>query len=266
MASNVPPIIQARIAFLERARDQLIERRNNLIILRDIENLYQAEVNFFALLCRNIAACESEYRPLVAQAYADIDEVRKDFEHVAVWRRYFRQIREQRIDDIRAIESPWQARWGFKIHKITQFADDLNFRLSHPIDDLFHYRLTQFFTYWFQLIIQFCLHDSPTDHRGLASSPTPSTLVTYRVGQGMFRHRFFSILTGRIETRIPSQEYIFLPGKSYDHEFLRYLHMYVEESINLGPNNFGSDEFVPYVSPSPLIRVWAPWRPTNSTQ
>ena len=106
MASNVPPIIQARIAFLERARDQLIERRNNLIILRDIENLYQAEVNFFALLCRNIAACESEYRPLVAQAYADIDEVRKDFEHVAVWRRYFRQIREQRIDDIRAIESP----------------------------------------------------------------------------------------------------------------------------------------------------------------
>ena len=243
MASNLPPIIQARVAFLERARDQFIEKRNNIVILRDIENLYQSEVNFFALLCRNIEACETDYREMVGRMYADIEEVRSAHAYIATWRQHYKHIREARITEINAIEARWQPMWGFKIHKITIFADEFKFDCSHELGDLLTYRLNQFVTYWFQLIQQFCLHDLPRD--SIQSSPTPSPGRT-GVPQGMSKYRLMSTFAGVMVTRLPSQDYIFAPGKSYDHEFVRYMHMYIEESINLGPGNVGSDEFIPY--------------------
>ena len=249
MASNLPPIIQARIAFLERARDQFIEKRNNIVILRDIENLYQSEVNFFALLCRNIEACETDYREIVGRMFAEVEEVKRDHIYIATWRRHYRQIREQRIDEINAIESRWRPIWSFKINKLSLFVDDIKFELSHRnIDDLVTYRLHQFMTYWSQLIQQFCLNDLPTDC--IPSSPG--------VPQGITRPRLISILDGKIETRLPSQDYIFIPGKSYDHEYQRYMRMYIEESINLGPGNVGSDEFIPY---TPLSQASLPQAP-----
>ena len=244
MASNLPPIIQARVAFLERARDQFIEKRNNIVILRDIENLYQSEVNFFALLCRNIEACETDYREIVGRMYADIEEVRSAHVYIATWRQHYKHIREQRITEINAIEARWQPHWDFKIHKITIFADEFKFECSHELGDLFTYRLNQFMIYWFQLIQQFCLHDFPGDR--VPSSPTPSQSGTTGLPQGIVKFRLMSTFAGVMVTRLPSQDYIFAPDKSYDHEFVRYMKMYIEESITLGPGNVGSDEFIPY--------------------
>jgi hypothetical protein len=44
---RIPPAIQMRIDFIERAREQLLAKRNNLIIFRDIEKLFYDKQNFF---------------------------------------------------------------------------------------------------------------------------------------------------------------------------------------------------------------------------
>ena len=54
-------------------------------------------------------------------------------------------------------------------------------------------------------------------------------------------------MRGEVEPRIKSRDYIFIPGRTYDEEFGRYMRAYIEESIIIGPHKFLSDEFIPYI-------------------
>ena len=151
---RLPPAIQARIDFIERAREQLIAKRNNLIILRDIEKLFYDEQNFLILLNRNVTTAPAEYREVFESLRIEVDTIKRDLEHINHWRKQYLKIRAERILDIKAIEGQWEARPNFRVLGAHTYADETQFMVTENVPEL-EYRLRQFYIYWEQLLTQF---------------------------------------------------------------------------------------------------------------
>ena len=114
----------------------------------------------------------------------------------------------------------------------------------------FQYRSRQFSIYFTQLFAQHCCHILPSGLRAEEGSPfqyknQKFTFTKLGFGQFGLDKPFFT--GGPLETRLKSRDYIFAIDRPAWQEFERYMQMYLEESIFLGPKNFQSDEFVPYI-------------------
>ena len=240
---RLPPAIQARIDFIERAREQLIAKRNNLIILRDIEKLFYDEQNFLILLNRNVTTAPAEYREVFESLRIEVDTIKRDLEHINHWRKQYLKIRAERILDIKAIEGQWEARPNFRVLGAHTYADETQFMVTENVPEL-EYRLRQFYIYWEQLLTQFCGIRRINDKTPVVVDyPSLPGVKFAQLGQGQPPF----ILGSPIEPKLPSRDYIFVPGRPYWLEHMRYMHMFVEESIILGPHEFHSDEFIPYI-------------------
>ena len=240
---QIPPAIQVRIDFIERAREQLLAKRNNLVILRDVENLFYDEQKFFILLNRNVNTAPPEYREIFESLRSEVETIRKDLEHISHWRLQYREIRAERILDIKAIEEQWEPRPNFRILGAHTYTDDTQLITTENVPEL-QYRLRQFDIYWEQLLTQFCGNHSVNDKTLLVVDyPSLPGIKFSQLGQGQSPF----VLSSPIEPRLPSRDYIFVPGKPYWQEHMRYMRTFVEESIILGPHEFLSDEFIPFL-------------------
>ena len=261
--NNQPPndLLRARLAFLQRAREQLTAKRNNLVILRDIEKFFYDEQNFYILMKRNLNAIANECPPEFNLMQEDFDKVDKDFALTNKWRIAFTTERASKIREINAIEADFPARPDFRVEKIVTYSDDLFIKTNQQVPEL-QYRIRQAFIYVFQLIAQHCCHQLPPNQ-----PPTPTTTVTQfqhggeqfefrKLGFGQFSLDKPIFTGGPLETRLPSRDYIFAINRQFWEEIERYVQMYVEESIFLGPKDFQSDEFVPFI----------PFLPRDKTQ
>ena len=135
------------------------------------------------------------------------------------------------------------------LKKVVSFPDDILVSPNQQVPEL-QYRLRQFSIYFPQLIAQHCCHSLPSGLRAKEGSPfqyqnQEFTFTKLGFGQFGLDKPFFT--GGPLETRLPSWGYIFAIDRPAWQEFECYIQMYWEESIFLGPKNFQSDEFVPYI-------------------
>ena len=246
--SNLPPIIQARYDFMTRAREQLIEKRNNLVLLRDIEKLFYDEQNFFLLILRNIQSTPLHYRHYFESVRQDIDTIKSDLCFITEWRKLWRDERAARIQDIYDIEKRWQPKPDCLV-KIASYVDDHIIHIAQEISHLeIDYRFRQFQIYWEQLYTQFCGKTRPGDRARPVDHP--EVLANAHFTQLPQGHQPRGCM-GSVEPRLPSRDYTFIPNRSYLHEYERYLQMFLEEAFVFGPHNFHSDEFVGYIPLEP---------------
>ena len=228
----IPDLIQARLDFINRAKEQLVEKRKNLIILRDIEKLHYDEQRFLFLLKRNLEAIPEEHQHYFNSAKADLEIIEKDFARVNKWHEKFHYKRVQDIAKIREAEKDLAERPHFRVHRVRTYADELTLDVNRKAPET-NYRLAQAFIYIEQALFAFYApFDPPTETR--VGIPQGSVIPT----------TFFE---GPIEPRLPSRDYIFSPDVPLWLEIERYIHMYVEESIILGPQHFKSDEYIPFI-------------------
>ena len=261
---SVPPIIQARIAFIQRAHEQLVAKRENIRTLGDIERHFHDEEKFFLLLKRNIQpvnfrcpayvnlleSClktsflpQDDSNPESFDLFHDFKHIADDFSHICKWRVHYQKKRAEDIRIIFATENLLEARPDYKIHSVTRYKDDWVFETSETVPE-FQYRVDQFFIYWEQLLQQFCLFDLPEDLP--TDLQTDNETDRKKVRQGL-RDPQAAFWFGEIFPRIPARNYMFTPGESYDNEFEWYMRAFIEESITLGPHKFNSDKFLPFV-------------------
>ena len=262
MASKDIPVsndlLGARLAFLERAKEQLIAKRNNLVILRDIEKFFYDEQNFYILMKRNLNAISSECPPNFNLLQEDFEKVEKDFALTNIWRKVFAEERALKISEINAIEANFPPRPDFRIKKVVSFIDDILIAPNQQVPE-FPYRLRQFSIYFTQLIAQHCCHNLPSRLKAEEGSLFQFQNQNYtfrKLGFGQFGLDKPFFTGGPLETRLLSRDYIFAIDRPAWQELERYMQMYLEESIFLGPKDFQSDEFVPYT----------PFLPENNTQ
>ena len=266
----VPPVVQARINFIQRAHEQLVAKRRDIRTLADIERHFHDEEKFFLLLKRNIQPINfrcPEYVNLIETClktsflpqedsspqnfdlFHDFKHIADDFSHICKWRVFYQTKRAEDIRIIFATENLLEARPDYKIHSITRYDDDWTFQTSEQVPE-FEYRANQFFIYWQQLIQQFCLFDLPEDLPEESSEELAEDPQTFKkIRQGLRDPQAFSWF-GEIYPRIPSRNYMFTPGWSFEDEFEWYMKAFIEESITLGPHVFNSDEFLPFI-PNP---------------
>ena len=238
----IPDLVQARLDFINRAKEQLIEKRKKLIILHDIEKLHYDEQRFLVLLKRNIEAIPEEYQPNFNSVCAELDVIEKDFARVNRWHGHFHQKRALDIAKIKEAEKDLVARPHFRLHRVLTYADELTFEANQKVPEL-TYRLNQALIYVEQALFAFYApYDPPTQSRiGIPQGRTCTIAAVF--------------IDGPVEPRLPSRDYIFSPDVPLWLEIERYIHMYVEESIILGPKEFGSDDYIPFIprhtTPSP---------------
>ena len=174
MASKDTPVsndlLEARLAFLKRAKEQLIAKRNNLVILRDIEKFFYDEQNFYILMKRNLNAIAKEGPPNFCPTQEDFEKVDKDFALTNIWRRFYAEQRALKIFEINAIEASFPPRPNYRIKKVVSFLDDTLVYPSQQVPE-FQYRLRQFCIYFTQLIAQHCCHSLPSGLRAEEGSP-----------------------------------------------------------------------------------------------
>ena len=228
-------LIQARIDFINRAKEQLIEKRKKLVILWDIEKLHYDEQRFMVLLKRNLEAIPLEQRHNFNSTLADLEVIEKDFARVNKWHAKFHYTRASRIAEIRETEKSLAPRPHFRVHRVRTYADNVTIEANREVPEL-NYRLHQAVTYVDQALLAFYAPFDPLD----------SSRVGIPQGHRGFPPAVF--VKGPIEPRLQSRDYIFPPKVPFWLEQERYIHMYVEESIILGPEHFKSDEYIPYLS------------------
>lgn len=233
----LPDLIRSKLEFITRAQEQLIAKRNNLVILRDIEKLFHDEQNFFILLKRNIDAIPPEYKHLFIHLAPEIETIETDLFKVGRWRRLFSLIRAHNLPKIIEAEKDFVPRPNFRITKISSYHDEIVVYANKRVPE-FRYRLEQSFVYIDQLILAFYSKQDPPRFNRLA------------VPQGCFYVDTAIFTDDKIEPRLPSRDYIFCPERPLWLEYECYIHMYVEESIILGPQHFQSDEYITYVPPA----------------
>ena len=96
----LPDFIRAKLDFITRAQEQLIAKRNNLVILRDIEKLFNDEQKFFFLLKRDIDSVPPEYKHLFIHLAPEIETIEADLFKVGRWRRLFSLVRAHNLPQI----------------------------------------------------------------------------------------------------------------------------------------------------------------------
>ena len=138
----LPSAIQARVDFIRRAYDQLVAKRNDLRILRDVEQLFYDECAFFELLRRNIEAIAPRYRYRLNCTPTDFTELESDLFHITRWRKEYQAERAKDIERIVEIENKLQPRPDYRLDCITTFSDDLDFDYTEKVPE-FQYRFRQ---------------------------------------------------------------------------------------------------------------------------
>ena len=227
------------INLINRAREQLVEKRNNVRTLVDAEKLQADEKKFYVFfhitLQRLSPADQLQCLPL----FYELGEIKDNFKLTRAYRIKYTAERQSDLDEINRRESLCTPCPTFKV-EITRYGDELGVNPNQRVPE-FSYRSRQAGIYFDRLLEQHCLLVSP-EERETIEWPLPP--------QGSARSPSYYAEIDDLPCICPrtsGKEYILSPEENYFEAYKRITKAFMEETITQGPEKDILLEFLPLV-------------------
>ena len=228
------------INFINRAREQLVEKRSNVRTLVDAENLQVDEKKFYVLFHINLLTLPPADQLQCIHLFLDLGEIKDDFKVTSAYRKKYTAERQSELDEINHRESQCTPCPSFKVAEITQYCDNTAVTPNQTVPE-FSYRLRQADIYFERLKEQHCCLASPSERESIELPPPP---------QGCERAPLNFIEIENLPppcTRSSSKGYLLNPEATHFEEYKRVLKAFLEETITQGPEKNVLLEHLPLV-------------------
>ena len=222
--------------FIERAREQLIEKRKQVKSLGDAEKLFKDEQNFCLLLERNFLSLTPREKIQSLDLLVELKGLQNDFGITNAYREKYTAARSSDLQAINDIEKRLSPRPNFKIISSHAYADDHGISTNETVPEL-GYRFKQAVKYFEQNLEQHCSYVDPREQAAEEKYLTQGSAQPLDLNQ-----------LAPPATRIPSRDYIVVPGNTWSQELERVTNSFLEECITLGAAKSGLCEFLPLIA------------------
>ena len=234
-----PERLRRTLDFIERAYEQLTEKRNNAKTLVAAEDLYVDEKKFCRLLHINLTSLSTEEQYCCASLIVDLGELTDDLKISREYRLKYRAERQGDLDEINRREGLCTPCPTFKT-EVTFLCDDLLITPNQFVPE-FIYRARQGGIFFERLLEQHCSTSTPEEREATEKPPPPQ-------GLSQAPCKVYPVSDIPCPTpRVNYREYLLRPGASYFEEYARVVKAFMEETITQGPEKNNLLEFLPLV-------------------
>ena len=228
------------INLINRAREQLVEKRNNVRTLVDAEKLQVDEKKFYFFFHINLQTLSPTDQLQCLHLFLDLGEIKDEFKIIGAYREKYTAERQSELEEINHRESLCTPCPSFKVSEITQYCDNTGVNPNQTVPE-FSYRLRQANIYFERLVEQNCCLASPSERESIVLPPPP---------QGFERAPLNFMEIENLPppcTRSSSRRYLLNPEATHFEEYKRVLKAFLEETITQGPEKNILLEYLPLV-------------------
>ena len=226
--------------FINRAREQLNEKRNNVRTLVEAEDLYVDEQKFHRLLHINLVTLQTSDQLHCWQLLLELGDLKDDFKVSSEFRTKYRAERAGDLDGINQREGLCTPCPSFKVTEIFHYSEETVFIPNQSVPEL-GYRSRQGAIYFNRLLEQHTAPCSPEEREAL-EKPVPR--------QGLPQAPCSFELINSIpcpSPRVSNRDYLLRPEAGILEEFSRVFKSFLEETITQGPEKNNLLEYLPLV-------------------
>ena len=243
--ADPPPVepserLTRTLNFINRAREQLNEKRNNVRTLVQAEDLYTDEKKFYRLLHINLINLQTSDQLHCWQLLFDLGDLKVDLKVSAGFRARYRAERASELDEINRREGLCIPCPLFKVTEIFHYPDEIIFFPNQVVPEI-GYRARQGAIYFKRLLEQHTATVSPNEREALGKLLPP---------QGSPQAPCSADPVSSIpcpSQRVSGRDYLLRPGAGFLEEFSRVFKSFLEETITQGPEKNNLLELLPLV-------------------
>ena len=227
------------INLINRAREQLVEKRNNVRTLVDAEKLQADEKKFYVFFHITLLALSPADQLQCLPLFFELGEIKDNFNLTRAYRDKYTAERQSELDEINHRESLCTPCPTFKV-EILSYCDESGADPNQIVPE-FSYRLRQAGKYFDRLIEQHCLLVSPEERESIEWPQPPQGLIGAPCD--------FTDIDNLpcIRPRTLGREYLLSPEETYLEAYKRVTKAFVEETITQGPEKDILLEYLPLV-------------------
>ena len=243
--ADPPPVepserLTRTLNFINRAREQLNEKRNNVRTLVQAEDLYVDEKKYYRLLHINLINLQTSDQLHCWQLLFDLGDLKDDLKVSAGFRARYRAERASELDEINRREALCTPCPTFKVTEIIHYPDETVFLPNQTVPE-FGYRCRQGRIYFNRFLEQHTATVSPDERealekrlprQGLPQAPcsvSPASSIPCPA------------------LRVSGRDYLLRPEAGLLEEFSRIFKSFLEETISQGPKKNNLLEYLPLV-------------------